>query len=124
MITKERQLLFDFNKCVHCIFFFQIYNNELATTDEFNNLVPSVILKRNGCELQPQCDSNVIVFSALRYKTVRYTPKNISIKSTLNKIQYSTQQILVLNQYFKKVLKFKSILELFQIKLLKVSNEH
>jgi hypothetical protein len=50
-----------------------------------------------------------------------HTPKNISIKSTLNKIQYSTQLILVLNQYFKKVLKFKSILVLFQIKLLNVS---
>jgi hypothetical protein len=37
------------------------------------------------------------------------TPTNISIKTTLNKIQYSTQVMLVLNQYFKKLLKFKSI---------------
>jgi hypothetical protein len=37
-----------------------------------------------------------------------YTPKNISIKSTLNNIQYSTQLILVLNQYFKKVVKSQS----------------
>jgi hypothetical protein len=52
------------------------------------------------------------------------TPEHISIKSTLNKIQYSTQLILVLNKYFKKVLKFESILVLFQIKLLNVLNQH
>jgi hypothetical protein len=32
------------------------------------------------------------------YNIKKHTLKNISIKSTLNKIQYSTQLILVLNQ--------------------------
>jgi hypothetical protein len=36
----------------------------------------------------------------------------MSIKSTLKKIQYSTQLFLVLNQNFKKVLQFKSVLVL------------
>jgi hypothetical protein len=58
------------------------------------------------------------------FKLDAYTPENISIESTLNKIQYSTQLILVLNQYFKKVLKFKSNLVLFQINLLNVLNQH
>jgi hypothetical protein len=62
--------------------------------------------------------NNAIVLSHQFYRDfvetiTPYTPKNISIKSTVNKIQYSTQQILVLNQYFKKGLKFKSILVLF-----------
>jgi hypothetical protein len=66
----------------------------------------------------------VIVFFVSWKYTIRYIPENISIKSTLNKIQYSTQLILVLNQYFKKVLKFKSILVLFHINILNVLNQH
>jgi hypothetical protein len=68
----------------------------------------------------------IIVFSVMfvLHTTFNYTPKNISINSTLNKIQYSTQLILVLHHYFKKVLKFKSILVLFQVKLLNVLNPH
>jgi hypothetical protein len=42
------------------------------------------------------------------------------LQSLLNNTQYGTLFILVLNQYFKKVLKFNSILVLFQIKLLNV----
>jgi hypothetical protein len=42
-------------------------------------------------------------FLAIFVQQDSYTPKNISIKSTPNKIQYSTQLILVLIQYFKKV---------------------
>jgi hypothetical protein len=46
---------------------------------------------------------------------INYTPENISFESTLIKTQYSTQLILVLlNQYFKKMLKFHYILVLFQ----------
>jgi hypothetical protein len=62
-----------------------------------------------------------VVLREIIIKLDHYTPENISIKSTLNKIQYSTQLILVLNQYYKKVLKFKSILVLFHINLL---NQH
>jgi hypothetical protein len=63
----------------------------------------------------------------LRFASViqnQYTPEKISIKSTLNKTQYSRQLILVLNQQFKKVFKFNSMLLLFQIKLLNVLNQH
>jgi hypothetical protein len=68
-----------------------------------------------GEEILMQCSSNANSY---------YIPENISIKSTLNKIQYITQLILVLNHYYQKLLKFNSILVLFQIKLLNVLNQH